>query len=53
MGQCECFCYEHIPTRAQGRMMDKASPILILLLTKTVDEAQALDAAMSAIRNMR
>ncbi len=53
MGQCECFCYEHIPTRAQGRMMDKASPILILLLTKTVDEAQALEAAMSAIRNMK
>jgi hypothetical protein len=38
----DCFCYEPLRTSAQLRRVDKASPILILLLADPKDEGQAL-----------
>lgn len=37
-----CSCYEPITTAAQVRRVDKASPILILILTDPADEVKAL-----------
>jgi len=38
----DCFCYEPLRTSTQLRRVDKASPILILLLADPKDEGQAL-----------
>ena len=50
----DCFCYERLPTDpARLKKLDKASPVLILLLTNPADETKALESVMNAIQNMK